>query len=218
MLASDSYRDPSAKGRKRPSCYDWSEIKINIFFSLSLEFVFSSIISRISNIHIHSDCHFTEQKLKVKKSNPSRSGRISVWWQRFSLLKKEITALEIGILCSNIHTLLGCWLPITLPYIIHSNLVNLNVKYLKNRHKRYPTCIHFSKISPRWIDLHNRNVACYARKNSARNETHHFWLLFHEFLQPDVYIPHPPITMNSLRKQISSLPKWYISLCSFYKK
>ena len=39
---------------------------------------------------------FTEQKLKVKKSNPSRSGRISVWWQRFSLLKREITALEIA--------------------------------------------------------------------------------------------------------------------------
>jgi len=70
MLTSDSYRDPSAKGRKRPSYYDWSDSKINkfFFFSLSLEFVFSSIISRISNIHIHSGCHFTEQKLKVKKN------------------------------------------------------------------------------------------------------------------------------------------------------
>ena len=29
---------------------------------------------------------------------------------------------------------------------------------------------------------------------------------FHEFLQPDVYIPHPPVTMNSLRKQIYFLP------------
>jgi len=44
MLTSDNYRDPSAKGRKRPNG-----------------------ISRISNIHIHSGCHFTEQKLKVKK-------------------------------------------------------------------------------------------------------------------------------------------------------
>jgi len=33
---------------------------------------------------------------KPKKSNPSISGRISVWWQRFSLLKREITALEIA--------------------------------------------------------------------------------------------------------------------------
>jgi len=37
--------------------------------------------------------------------------------------------------------------------------------------------------------------------NSARNETHHFWLLFYVFLQPDVYIPHPPIPMQSLEKQ-----------------
>jgi len=27
-----------------------------------------------------------------------------------------------------------------------------------------------------------------------------FGYFFHEFLQPDVYIPHPPITMHSLRK------------------
>jgi len=45
-----------------------------------------------------------------------------------------------------------------------------------------------------------------------------FGYFFHEFLQPDVYIPHPPFTMNSLRKQIFFLPKWYIMLCSFYKK
>jgi len=41
---------------------------------------------------------------------------------------------------------------------------------------------------------------------------------FHEFLQPDVYIPLQPITMLSLRKQIYFLPKWYIIFCSFYKK
>jgi len=29
-----------------------------------------------------------------------------------------------------------------------------------------------------------------------------FGYFFHEFLQPDVYIPRPPITMHSLRKQI----------------
>jgi len=33
-----------------------------------------------------------------------------------------------------------------------------------------------------------------------------FGYFFHEFLQPDVYIPHPPITMHSLRKQIYFLP------------
>jgi len=40
---------------------------------MSLEYLFASIISSISYIHIHPDCQFTEQKLKVKKSNPSRS-------------------------------------------------------------------------------------------------------------------------------------------------
>jgi len=29
-----------------------------------------------------------------------------------------------------------------------------------------------------------------------------FGYILHEFLQPDVDIPHPPITMHSLRKQI----------------
>jgi len=45
-----------------------------------------------------------------------------------------------------------------------------------------------------------------------------FGYFFLEFLQLDVYIPHPPITMNSLRKQINVVHKWYIILCSFYKK
>ena len=58
------------------------------FFFLIARIVFLSIISRISNIDIHSDCHFTEQKIKVKQS---------VWWQKFSLPKGEITALEIAI-------------------------------------------------------------------------------------------------------------------------
>ena len=34
-----------------------------------------------------------------------------------------------------------------------------------------------------------------------------FGYFFHEFLQPDVYIPHPPITMHSLTKQFYFLPK-----------
>jgi len=45
-----------------------------------------------------------------------------------------------------------------------------------------------------------------------------FGYFFHEFLQPDVYIPHPPITMHYLRKHIYFLPKWYNILCSVHKK
>ena len=44
-----------------------------------------------------------------------------------------------------------------------------------------------------------------------------FGYLFHEFLQPDVYIPHPPITMHSLRNQIYFLPKEYTILSPFTK-
>ena len=69
-------------------------------------------INNISNIHIHSDCHFTEQKLKLKKIKSFQIWKdfcvvaeilltekgdhcVGDWWQRFSLLKREITALEI---------------------------------------------------------------------------------------------------------------------------
>ena len=45
-----------------------------------------------------------------------------------------------------------------------------------------------------------------------------FGYFFHEFLQPDVNIPHPPITMHSLTKQIYFLPKLYIIFISFHKK
>ena len=126
-----------------------------------------------------------------------------------------------GVLCPSWLTICsGWWLPITRPYIIHSNLVNFNVKYLKNRRIGYPTCIPFLKISPRWVDLNNKNDMLRIMQERTQHETKPtiFVYFFHEFLHSDVYIPHPPVTMNSLRKQIYFLPKWYIMLCFFYKK
>jgi len=59
----------------------------------------------------------------------------------------------------------------------------------------------FLKISPKWVDLNNKNDMLRILQEKTRHETKPtiFGYLFHEFLQPDVYIPHPPITMHSLR-------------------
>jgi len=66
---------------------------------------------------------------------------------------------------------IGCWLPTTRVYIIHSNLVNFNVKYLKNHRIGYPTCISFLKISPRWVDLNNKNDLLCIIQERTRHET-----------------------------------------------
>jgi len=65
----------------------------------------------------------------------------------------------------------GCSLPNSRPYIIHSNLVNFNVKYLKNRRIGYPTCIPFLKISPRWVYLNNKNDMLRIMQEKTRQET-----------------------------------------------
>jgi len=115
---------------------------------------------------------------------------------------------------STVLLVIGYWLPITRPYIIHSNLVNFNVKYLKNRRIGYHTCIPFLKISPRWVDLNNKNDML--RIMQERNPPS-FATFFHEFLQPNVFIPHPPITTHSLRKQIYFCPN-DTSFYPLYKK
>jgi len=97
---------------------------------------------------------------------------------------------------------LGCWLPITRPYIIHCNLVNFNVKYLKNRRLGYPTCIPSFKDQSKMSRCKQKTwyVAYYARKNSARNETHHFWLLF-SWISATGCLHSPPTYHHALSKK-----------------
>jgi len=45
-----------------------------------------------------------------------------------------------------------------------------------------------------------------------------FVYFFHECLHPDVYIPHPPMTMHSLRKQIYFFAQMIHHFIPFNKK
>ena len=102
------------------------------------------------------------------------------------------------------NNLKGSWLPITRPYLIHSNLVNFDVKYLKNRRIAlgYPTCIPFLKISPRWVDLNNKNDMLRIMQERTRHETKPtIFVYFFSWISASECLHSPPTYHHALSKK-----------------
>ena len=109
-------------------------------------------------------------------------------------------------------------------------MVNLNVNFLKNRRIGYHTCIPLQDQSKmNRFNQYKWYVAYYVRKNSARNEIHHFWLHF-SWISATRCLHSPPTYHHALSKKtmftfcpndtsfyaLSTKSNDYLNVCGFW--